>query len=91
MLARMNFAATLASNQQFNLARAAKEAATSPESLLAFVLDQLKTVPLDSAVQSELASYVGATGAWTGSDSQVRMKTAGLVHLVAGLAEYQFA
>jgi uncharacterized protein (DUF1800 family) len=90
MLARMNFAATLAGNQRFNLARAAKPFAATPDSLLSYYLDGLATAPLDSSVIAELANYLRATGAWTGSDSQLQAKAPGLVHLIAGLPEYQF-
>ena len=41
MLARMNFAAQLASNQKFNLRDLARPVAKTPESLLSFVLDRL--------------------------------------------------
>jgi uncharacterized protein (DUF1800 family) len=90
MLSRMNFAASLASNQRFNLARAAKPLARTPESMLSFFLEQLATATLDSSVTAELASYLHATGAWTGSDVQLQSKAPGLVHLIAGLPEYQF-
>jgi uncharacterized protein (DUF1800 family) len=89
MLSRMNFAASLATNQKFNLATAARPYAASPESLLTFFLDQLATAPLDSSVVSELSTYLRATGAWTGSDAQLQAKSAGLVHLIASLPEYQ--
>jgi uncharacterized protein (DUF1800 family) len=91
MLARMNFAASLAANQKFNLATAAKASAStrSPESLLAYFQDELVTVPPDGAVSAELLSYLRATGPWTGSDAQVQLKSAGLVHLIAGSPEYQ--
>jgi uncharacterized protein (DUF1800 family) len=91
MLARMNFAASLAANQKFNLATAAKASASarSPESLLAYFQDELVTVPPDSAVSAELLNYLRATGTWTGSDAQVQLKSAGLVHLIAGSPEYQ--
>jgi uncharacterized protein (DUF1800 family) len=90
MLARMNFASQLAGNQKFNLATAAKTHANSPDALLTFVLDSLKTRALDATVTSELGNYLRATGAWTGSTVQIQNKVAGLVHLVAGLPEYQF-
>ena len=90
MLARMNFAALLASNQKFNLARTAKPFAATPASLLSFFLDELVTPPLDSTVASELTNYLRATGAWTGNDAQLQTKAPGLVHLIAGLPEYQF-
>jgi uncharacterized protein (DUF1800 family) len=90
MLARMNFASQLAANQKFNLGTAAKPHASSPDSVLSFVLDALKTPRFDRAVTDELSQYLRATGPWTGSAAQVQNKVAGLVHLVAGSAEYQF-
>jgi uncharacterized protein (DUF1800 family) len=90
MLARMNFASTLAANQRFRLAASAGAAAATPESLLSHVLDALKTPPLDRVITSELTSYLRATGAWTGSPAQLQAKVPGLVHLIAGTAEYQF-
>ncbi|MBS1818024.1 MAG: DUF1800 domain-containing protein [Acidobacteria bacterium] len=91
MLARMNFAAALAGNQKFNLATAAKAHATSPEALLAFVLDALKTPELDADTRSALATYLRANvTTWTGSGTQLQAKVSGLIHLVAGTPEYQF-
>lgn len=90
MLARMNFASQLAGNQKFNLAAAARTSASSPDALLAFVLDALKTPPLDSTVTDSLLSYLRATGAWTGSVTQLQAKVPGVIHLVAGTPEYQF-
>jgi uncharacterized protein (DUF1800 family) len=90
MLARMNFASALAGNQKFNLATAAKPTASTPDGLLAFVLDALRTPGLDRATVGYLGDYLRATGAWTGSDTQIQNKVAGLVHLVAGTPEYQF-
>jgi uncharacterized protein (DUF1800 family) len=90
MLARMNFASSLALNQKFNLARAAKPIARTPESVLSFFLDQLLTPRLESSVTAELGNYLRATGAWTGTDVQLQSKAPGLVHLIAGLPEYQF-
>jgi uncharacterized protein (DUF1800 family) len=91
MLARMNFASTLAGNQKFKLATAVKAANASktPEALLSYMLDALPGAPLDSAVTGELANYLHATGAWTGSDAQLQAKAPGLVHLIAGSPEYQ--
>jgi uncharacterized protein (DUF1800 family) len=91
MLARLNFAATIALNQKFNLTTAVKTANAhrSPEALLAFISDALVTAPTDSSVTAELSNYLRATGAWSGSDAQIQNKAAGLVHLVAGSPEYQ--
>jgi hypothetical protein len=91
MLARMNFAASLAANQRFNLTAAVKlaNAGRSPESLLSYFMDALVSAPPDSSVMSELTTYLRATGAWTGTDAQLQAKAPGLVHLIAGAPEYQ--
>jgi uncharacterized protein (DUF1800 family) len=93
MLARMNFASTLAANQKFKLATAVKAANVSktPDALLAYMLDALVSAPLDASVTGELSNYLRATGAWTGSDAQLQAKAPGLVHLIAGSPEYQLA
>ncbi|HEV3060107.1 MAG TPA: DUF1800 domain-containing protein [Vicinamibacterales bacterium] len=91
MLARMNFASTLAANQKFNLANTVKAASVNrtPDALLAYFLDKIASAPLDSGVAAELGNYLRATGAWTGSDAQLQAKAPGLVHLLAGSPEYQ--
>ena len=90
MLSRMNFASALAGNQRFRLATAAQIHTQTPETLLGYVLESLRTAPLDKAVLAELSAYLRATGPWTRSAGQVQNKVTGLVHLVAGLPEYQF-
>ena len=89
MLARMNFASALASNQRFRLAAAAKPYAASADDLLAWATDELVAVPFDRSVRSELSTYLTATGGWTGSDAQLQTKVPGLMHLIAGSPEYQ--
>jgi uncharacterized protein (DUF1800 family) len=91
MLARMNFASTLAANQKFNLAAAVKAAAAgrTPDAMLAYFSDQIVTAPPDSSVTAELLNYLHATGAWTGADAQLQAKASGLVHLMVGSPEYQ--
>ena len=90
MLARMNFAATLARNQRFNLAGAAAPYGATPDGLLDFFLEQLSLSPYDFVPHNELLEYLGAGGAWTGSNAQLRTKTAGLVKLIVGSSDYQF-
>ena len=90
MLARMNFASTLAFNQKFNLAKEAVAGRSSPEALVAFVTARL-TADLEGDVYNDLVSYASAGGAWTGSDTQLQSKAPGIVHLLLGSAEYQFA
>jgi uncharacterized protein (DUF1800 family) len=91
MLARMNFASTLAGNQKFNLVTAVKaaKATATPETLQAYFADALVTAPADASVTTELSNYLHTNGAWTGSDAQLQAKSAGLVHLIAGSPEYQ--
>jgi uncharacterized protein (DUF1800 family) len=91
MLARMNFASSLAGNQKFKLATAVKDAGAgkTPEAMLAYFGDQIVTAPQDSSVAVELNNYLHSTGAWTGSDAQLQAKASGLVHLIVGSPEYQ--
>jgi uncharacterized protein (DUF1800 family) len=90
MLTRMNFAATLAFNQRFNMARAAVEAKASPESLLEFFLDRLSPAPYEEAPLGELVAYLNDGVTWNGSDAQLQSKGAGLMRLIVGSSEYQF-
>jgi uncharacterized protein (DUF1800 family) len=91
MLARMNFAATLASNQKFNLARSfsATERAQA-ERVLAGMLQRMTPAPFAANETTELLSYLNAGGSWTGSDLQMNAKAPGLARLIAGSGEYQF-
>jgi uncharacterized protein (DUF1800 family) len=90
MLARMNFAATLATNQKFALREQARGFKAAPDVLVAFALDQMTVPPLDLAEQLALIDYVRAGGTWTGSETQLLNKSGGLFHLLAGSGEYQF-
>jgi uncharacterized protein (DUF1800 family) len=90
MLSRMNFAATVGANQRFNLATSARPFASTPEALLSHVSQSMPAVPLGEGVVGELLNYLRATGAWTGSATQLQAKVPGLVHLLAATAEYQF-
>jgi uncharacterized protein (DUF1800 family) len=89
MLARMNFASQLATNQRFSIREAARPNATSPESLVDFVVAALSLPALDSSVRSTLINYVNLGGAWTGSETQLLNKAGGLFHLMLGSGEYQ--
>jgi uncharacterized protein (DUF1800 family) len=90
MLARMNYASTLAFNQRFNLARDADSAKGSPEALVEYFLDRLSPAPYDKDPQEELTGYLTTGGSWTGSATQLQTKTAGLTRLIIGSSEYQF-
>jgi uncharacterized protein (DUF1800 family) len=89
MLARMNFAAQLASNQKFNLRELARPVAKTPEALLSFVLDKLTPGDFAPSAYNALLDYTRGGINWTGSDDQLATKAAGLVHLVVGSGDYQ--
>ena len=90
MLARMNFAATLALNQRFNLSRDATLARRTPEDLMGFFMNRLSPAPYDSAPYNELVSYLRAGATWPVSDALLTAKSAGLAKLMVGSSEYQF-
>jgi uncharacterized protein (DUF1800 family) len=89
MLARMNFAAQLATNQKFNLREIARGGSGSPEALVSLMLDRLTPSPFERNAHQALVDYVRAGGNWTGSDAQVLTKAAGLAHLIIGSGDYQ--
>jgi uncharacterized protein (DUF1800 family) len=89
MLARMNFASTLAANQKFNLAAASASAKSSSSSVVDYLLSRLK-VDVGSDVYNDLLAYAAAGVSWTGSEAQLQTKAPGVVHLILGSAEYQF-
>ena len=90
MLARMNFAAQLATNQKFNLRDAFRGSAESPDGVVAHALDRLTPSPYSAGSQAALLEYVASGGTWTGSDTQLATKASGVVHLIVGSGEYQF-
>src|SRR5436190_5166019 len=91
MLARMNFASTLAFNQEFNLRTAASGAgARSSRSLLDYLLGRL-TTDVDTSVYNDLLTYASSGVSSTLSDSQLLSKSGGLAHLILGSPEYQFS
>jgi len=90
MLARVNFATSLASNQRFTVAATAAAHRASPSAFLDFFLQRLSPSPYAAASYNELLAYLSAGGAWTGSDTQINTKTAGLLKLIVGSADYQF-
>ncbi len=88
MLARMNFASTLASNQKFRLATAAAGFKQSPGTLVNYLLSRITPASSGSLV-GDLTAYA-SSAPWTGSDTQMQTKASGLAHLILGSAEYQF-
>jgi uncharacterized protein (DUF1800 family) len=89
MLARMNFAASLATNQRFNLRDQSRGQVDSPEGLLSYMLDRLTPPDFAQSAYGALLDYVNAGGAWTGSDTQLAAKASGLAHLIVGSGDYQ--
>lgn len=89
MLARMNFAAQLASNQKFQLRNAARGFVKSPENLVSWAFDRMTPPAFDTDSYNAVLNYVRAGGAWTGSDTQLATKASGVAHLIVGSGEYQ--
>jgi uncharacterized protein (DUF1800 family) len=89
MLARMNFASTLAANQKFNLATASAASKSSARAVLDYLLSRL-SVDVGTDTYNDLLIYASSGATWTGSDAQLQSKAPGLVHLILGSAEYQF-
>jgi len=89
MLARMNFAASLALNQKFNLRDQVRGQVDSPDSLLSYMLDRLTPPEFARDAYTALLDYTRVGGAWTGSDTQLATKASGLAHLITGSGDYQ--
>ncbi len=89
-LARMNFASTLAFNQEFNLRTAAAAAgARSGRTLVDFLTGRL-TADFDTSNYNDLLTYATSNVPAALTDAQLLSKGAGLVHLILGSPEYQF-
>jgi uncharacterized protein (DUF1800 family) len=90
MLARMNFAAQLATNQKFALRDLSRGHGSTEEELLGYMLDRLTPPAYASDAYNALLDYTrnGISG-WTGSDAQLATKSAGLAHLILGSGDYQ--
>jgi uncharacterized protein (DUF1800 family) len=90
MLARMNFAAQLATNQKFNIRDAARAHSSTPDAIVAHVLERLTAPVYSSSSHAALMEYARTAAAYPLSDAQLANKAAGLVHLVVGSGDYQF-
>jgi uncharacterized protein (DUF1800 family) len=89
MLARTNFAATLAASQKEHLAVTLESDGETPQALLDAMLDRVTPAPFDPGPHQALMSYLLAGGTWTGSAEQLNTRAAGLARLLAGSSEYQ--
>jgi hypothetical protein len=56
---------------------------------MSFVMERLSPATLESASYDELLAYLRAGTSWTGSDTELRNKVAGVMHLVLGSSYYQ--
>jgi len=89
MLARANFAATVAAGQKEFLAASLAPQVNSAESLLTTMLDRVTPAPLDQGPQQALMTYLLADGAWRGTESELSTRASGLARLLVGCSEYQ--
>jgi uncharacterized protein (DUF1800 family) len=89
MLARTNFAATLAASQKEFLGAALKPKSQTPEALLGAMLDRVTPAPLDPVPEQALMTYLFAAGAWSGGGEQLNTRASGLARLLVGSSEYQ--
>jgi uncharacterized protein (DUF1800 family) len=89
MLNRMNYAASLTTNQRVNLRNEARPFAQTPQGVMSFVMERLSPATLEPASFEELLAYLRAGTNWTASDNELRAKVAGVMHLVLGSAYYQ--
>ena len=85
----MNFAATLAGNQRFNLARDAGPYRQTPERLVEYALSRFRTMGFTAAQTASMTDYLRST-TWTGTDAQLQTRMAGLTRLIVGAGEYVF-
>jgi uncharacterized protein (DUF1800 family) len=90
MLARMNFAATLVSNQRFNLSRLAAAARSTPDEMMTFFMNRLSPAPIDADPRAALMAFLEDGATWPVNDAQLLAKSSGLAKLLTGSSEYQF-
>ena len=91
MLSRMNFAATLMANQKFNLrARARRRIAVARARAGLHARTLHLRADLRGRLQRACSNTCAQGGAWTGNDTQLNNKGAGLARLIVASSEYQF-
>ena len=88
MLARTNFAATLAASQKESLGAEFESEGQTPQALFQAMLSRVTPAPFDSVPQQALMSYL-QSGAGSWNSAQVTTRAAGLARLLVGSAEYQ--
>jgi len=90
MLARMNFAATLMGNQKFNIGRELQPYRETPERVVDYMLNHYNYAPMTTDVYNALLEYARGGGVWTGNNTQLNDKGAGLARLILASSEFQF-
>ena len=90
MLSRMNFAATLMTNQRVNLGRDLQPYRQSADRVLDYMLNRYNYAPYTTDVYNALLEYARGGGAWSGNDTQLNTKGAGLARLIVASGEFQF-
>jgi uncharacterized protein (DUF1800 family) len=90
MLTRMNYAASLAQNQRFNLARDAGPHRQAPDRVLEYMLGRFQSMAFSSQSTTAMMDYLRSGNGWTGSDAQLQQRVPGLTRLIVGAGEYQF-
>ncbi len=90
MLSRMNFAATLMGNQKFNLGRECQPYRQTADRVVDYMLNHYTYSPISPDVYNALLEYARGGGTWTGNDTQLNNKSAGLARLIVASSEYQF-
>jgi hypothetical protein len=78
------------SNQKFNLGRELGNYRQSPDRVVDYMLNHFTYAPITQDIYNALLEYARAGGAWTGNDTQLNNKGAGLARLIVAASEYQF-
>ena len=89
MLARMNFAAQLASNQKFNLRDLRAAVAKTPESLLSFVLDKLTPNDFATRRTTRCSTTLAQASPGTAPTTQSRRRPRASSTWWSGSGDYQ--
>ena len=91
MLARMNFAVDARGEPEVQPARSTRGQAPTPEALVVADVGPADAVAVAVRRATARSSITCApAAAWTGSDTQLATKAAGLAHLIVGSGDYQF-
>ena len=77
-------------NQKFNLGRELAPYRQTPDRVLDYMLNHFTYSPISPDVYNAMLEYARAGGTWTGSDTQLNNKGAGIGRLIVASAEYQF-